>query len=1383
MKKRDLVFAGLLLLTAPVFAQSQLVRTSQDAKVIFEQKFESSWEEWSSKAVDTITVIEYYDHQGADNGTSFKPWTEPENWQRGTFRYDSIIPMFNGVKVTDSQAEIDANNWPGESFTIIPDNSVARKNAMLAFGEKDGGGDYYFSYTSDTCTLAAQSWGTYKGGYCANYRRNLFVRNLPIEPNSSYRLTFYVKANNTKKNDNNSPRMSAGVFRGYYASEKAFSMGVESDADHYKYNVQQEYTKDDFTGEWEKVTYMTYYLNDSIANNYVFVDGYWWANGEWTWQGKAKNPDTTNPNDYDLNYIVQPDKFFVRIGFISDFTEFLVDNLSLTKSWIAGCEYDKDKMRIDFGYKTNIIDLAKAAYAENKIAAKEVDAYVAPEMIDSLGYEYYFEVWGLNKKGEWEDVPIRSAEYHDDGYMYMFTDFYPVGDEWYPFSFDDYDSVLVTFHNPVDQADLCLKYTGTGADINNVFPNALDTTWIKNGKIVPDFYNEIAQANPYIFDGVHSLKDLPPVMQVAPYEEGAFGLETVREFRFKFSREVVIVNSTDPTKKAVAYVNNETWDLSWDAETSELVLTRPASYTGNLVGDYEIQINQIYGIGTEKGENVVAHYNFGPITRVFESQLVKKSDWRSEIVEETWDRPMPSSVWTYNNSDGFYGGDGHNYSPYKKNGLYKANDDGVHGDCFFYMTARTNGKYGSLWTTDNLTAGNYVLSFPAFGWARTSLITEVYVYPKPDEMTYAALEGSTKTKIGEIKPSKETSWSDNNESRDWIADVETFELTFSIPKDGDYVIEWRVNKDGSQSYYGVAIGNYSISTAGDLCYASTAALNKSVDAAKAVIELADEDLAHNGGSAYNALKLKVAYYDYNPLGEFTSTKPSEWAAAKKDLDDATAALKTRMDDVKKFTDEIEKVIAKLTDTETLYAGLETWKALDAIRVAALAINCPDKTSDELAALIKDYEAAITALDNRIAAVTAFDEQIARATKLIDAKQKENWNEYPAMVRVFEANKDFDKINGTDDDLAATTAVLKDANDAYEFKIYSLEPLTRRINALHTLADDLGSDIVSNDALEAIFAANEIDDDNLAEVYKSAIKIALYEKLAEDALSADSLEMTPFIKNYYLYQTVKYVDRSDKNMPDNQNAGADPDGGNIQYTQHKWNSGSLNGKMPIWVMITEVDFDNLYPGWTVRSFNTGNAMVTGDKSYANYQKGLPVFDAEIGMDWNGRAEMYTKLSDLPVGTYALAVELTEFTANEGEGKIATLDVALPDSTYSNKAVSSGVQTLKVDSIPVAEGDTLDIKFMLRSQNGWSRADNFSLLFLEAADYNYAAAAAGEKANLAKLISVVDLAPAKAAKVEYYNLDGVKIAAPKAGGISIRVTTMPNGKRVVEKILVK
>ncbi|MBO4560769.1 MAG: hypothetical protein J5705_02220, partial [Bacteroidaceae bacterium] len=474
MKKRDLVFAGLLLAVAPVFAQNvptEPTRTAKDAKVIFVQDFEADWETWSNQVVDQITELQYYNTDatgsasgkkiwpgGADNGT----W----NWNDVIVRTDSVLDLKNGVMTTDASGEVEM--YSKDRYTILEETSAERKQAMAQFGED--GGKYVFQYVSDSIEIS--DWSGTKH-YSPNYRRNLFVRGLPIEKESSYRLTFYVKTMPTYAHkDAYEPRLYADVMRGYFHAEKPFSMGLENDADHYKYNSTFEYEKTEFEqGEWEKVTFMTYYLNDSIANAFVFVNGYWWDT-DWTW---SKTSATPVPTDHNLLYTVQPDKFFVRISFSSNNTEFQIDNVSLTKSWIGGCEYDKDKMRIDFGYQTNLKELAQAAYAENKIAQKEVIAEVDPAKVDSLGYEYYFEVWGQKKDGTWEDVPIRSAEYHEDGYMYMFTDFYKVGDEWYPFLFDDYDSVLVTFHNPADQPELCLKYNGSK------FPMALDTTWIKNG--------------------------------------------------------------------------------------------------------------------------------------------------------------------------------------------------------------------------------------------------------------------------------------------------------------------------------------------------------------------------------------------------------------------------------------------------------------------------------------------------------------------------------------------------------------------------------------------------------------------------------------------------------------------------------------------------------------------------------------------------------------------------------------------------------------------------------------------------------------------------------------------------------------------------------------
>ena len=1239
MRKINLLLSGLLLVAAPALAQypDGPMRTSMDPKVIFVQDFETDWETWSNQVVDQITQIEYYDHEGETNGL-FKP-DELNRWEKGLYR-DTLINLYNRVEVTNAAAEIENNSYSSDNWSIISDDSYEHREALALFGEDGGTG--YFKYEAGPYYSDGNYYGTHDSeGYAPNYRRYLSIPGIYIQPEHSYRLTFYVKA--TQTSDNSPlPRMYANIMRGIYNIDKPFSMGSDN------YSNYFECKKDYFTGDWEKVTFMTYYLNDSVAQNYAYSDGYWWAEGYWTWNAYQ------NPVDYDLNYIVQPDKFFARLSFSSDMTEFQIDNLSVTESWIAGIDYYKDKLRVDFGYQTNISELAMAAYYENKINIKEVDAYVAADKINELGYEYYFEVWGLNKKGIWEDVPIRSAEYHDDGYLYMFTDFYMSQDGYHPFLFDDYDSILVTFHNPVDQPDLCIQYTGSR------YPKALDTEWIQAGKIVPDFYNEIATPNPYVFSDVISLKDMPPVMQVAQYEEGSFGLPAdTRELRFKFSREVVL-KGNDPTKNAVAYVGNENWDLAWDSSKAELVLSRPAQYTADLEGDYEVQILQLYGIGTIQGDDVYLHYHFGPFERI-PSGIAKTTDWKSEVTGTS--RPYPTSIYIHSGTDPFKKGDGAD-SP-GKCGLYNMNDEGMY-DCGIYLSSRKNTTTGNLYSIETLTAGNYSIEFRACGWGSNARRLVLMVYPAPDQELvdgndngFAVLESvDNKTVIGEI-----TSWDANiTAGGNWPAASYDLAFDFNVPDDGDYVLEFMT--DGSSDYKGVFFSNYSLMSKGDLSASYTIALNKSVDAAKVRLAAADENIDYYGGKIYIALKEKIAYYDYDPQGAFNSQYPSDWIVAKDDLDNAAAALKARMADVDNYLYALNNMAYIISDTEYRYSRTDAWQILNAVYNDALKVYCPDMTSEELAIHIYQFENAIASLN-------------------------------------------------------------------------AVEIQTMRINSLHDLATRLGSDIVQNADIEEIYITNEVDNDNLAKVYMSAIKIALYQKLAENPEAYYDFDLTPFIKNYYLYQTPKIVDRSDKNMPDNSSAGPDPDGANIQYTQHKWNSGDLNGKMPIWVMITDVDYDDLYPGWTVRSFTTGgNSMVTGDKSYTNYKNGMPVFDAEIAMEWNSKAEMYTSLSDLPVGWYTLGVNLTQFICNESEGKIAQLDVAKFDSIYSAKATVNGSQLLAVEDIPFSDGESFDIRFMLCSQNGLSSADNFYLTFKPMSYYDYEAAIEFAQVELQNAINNLD-----------------------------------------------
>ena len=1348
-----------------------------DAKQIFFQNFEAGWDEWSTTPIDSITVLEYYDHQGADNGTSFKPWSDPENWKKGIIRTDSTMILYNGIKPTDDPNEMPDknNNFPNEVYGTVKDIDAARTEAMSNFGEADKGGEYVLSYTSDTCTLAAQSWGTYKGGYTANYRRNLFVRGLPIEDSTSYRLTFYIKANRVAGHNRaeSKPRLSAGVFRGFYHAEKPFSMGIENDNNNYKYTAQFEYTKEEFTGEWEKINLMTYYINDSIANNFVFVDGYWWASGDWTW--KASSTGTSNPKDYDLNYIVQPDKFFVRLGFVSDYTEFKVDNLSLTKSWIAGCEYDKDKMRVDFGYKTNLGALAKAAYEKNKIDAVEV--------VNTNNK--YVDVWGQKDDNSWERVPINSIEYHGDGYMYLFTPSRVVNGQTVKVQFKSYKQVLVTFRNPVDQPELALKYTGKGNSATEGFPMGTDTAWIKAGKVVPNFYNELATPNPNIFDGVYSMKELPPVMQESEFEEGSFGLDpSKRTLWFKFSRQVEMDNLGEDSQKLIAYVGDEVWTPSWDAENSRVVLTRPEGKTAPLAGDVEIEMVKIFGIGTAQADNVVVNYHFGSYDRK-PDVFSKTTDWKSQVTGTS--RPYPTSVYVHSGTDPFKKGDGAN-SP-GKCGLYNMNGDGQY-NAGFYLSSRNGDATGNLYSIETLQAGDYTISFRALGWGSNNKALTVKLYAKPagelvdgNANGFAVLEAvQGKTIIG-----KQEKWDANISSAgDWKEGYVDLSYNFTIPANGDYVFEFFT--DGSSNYEGVIFSNYAIKSYAGLPGLCTVPLNESVDAAKARIALAkgenDADLAVNGGAIYNALVEKLAFYNYDPEGGFKAngaypTNPTAWKNAKKELDDATNLLKLRMDTVKAFTDKRAAVAAKLEANATV-ADLSTYKLLQAKADTANAYPVTTKGGKEIYAFNDRMQKAIDALDARLALNKKLSDELTKANNLIeDTEAKKDFEEYTELQAAYNANKDCDLINSLDDAINATYDAVHSAIYDYQFRVLRLQYATVRMHKLDSIAAKLGSDIVDNETVKAGLAAIEEDDPALAAIYISAIKIALYEKLdTDDAIyDEDSLDITPFISNYNLYQTPNILEKMDLQMPKNSGdmAVIGPKGENMLHTRHQYNE---NGNMPIWVIVPEQDITDLYPGWTVRAFRTGNTMVTGDKSYNNYKNAVPVFDGEIGMDWNCKAELKQDLANLPVGLYTLGVELPEI-KNNGSDKVITLKGNDKSAVMNDKNATVGALT--IDSIAVT--DSLKIDLVVMSENGWSRADNFTLAFRPDKSFEYGDAIAAEQANLTELLTIVNSAKAVAANVEYFTLGGVQVAAPKAGQILIRKTTNANGKVVTDKVLLK
>ena len=1442
MKKRDLLLAGLVLLNVSAFAQDEPTRYKDDAKVIFVQDFEdaptvfnkkvlnedpkrpTTLYTWNVNPVDSITQVAYYVKPDSVASFSIGSVAEMEaaQFEIAGIR-DTLMYLYDGVLRTDAV-------WPDDSALSFDKHFILQHDDVSQRGEGLGGQEYgldrwgenggsqYFRYYSATSDGVANRAGSDGDHYVPEYRRNLFIRNIPIEEESSYRVTVFVKPTlDAKSQTSIKPRLGLDLMRGYFHSEKSFMVNpfTKEAKNSWGQNVFATFNdKTDYTdleeGKWNKITLMAYYNNDELGSASPYLLSYYWQT-DWDWKVKVdENGKVADEGkDVKLRYIQQPDKYFVRLSFRSDSTIFDVDNLSLTKSWIGGVEYSGTMARVDFGYQTNLGALAEAAKEENKIASVELPGK-------------YFDVWGLydedkedpNNEVFWENVPILSAEYQGDGFMYMWTE--PWEDTGDPRIFDDYDSVLVSFTNPRDSAALMLKYTGAS------YPNGADSAWNadKENRIVFDFHNEIGYLNPTIAispvtkQPVRSLAELTPVLQKLPYEDGAFGLDPeTRELTFKFSKNLSFDNLRDKAKKSQVIViqggNEEFWtikDYEGDANTGWTTIQRPEDYSEPLAGDYQILFHKCThlnkpSLDTDYSEDYTVNYHFGNFDTDARSICISKSDWRSEITVDTWDRPTPVSLYASSSANAFYQGTGENFNPYTKTGLYKMQDDGVHGDCLFYLTSYKKGQLGHLYSSETLSKGNYKLSFYAFGWARNSLTTNVYVYPKPEEMTEEALNANkaaaANALVGSVKPSYQTSWSGNADEHKWDgssgnvkgSDLSYCNFGFEIPADGEYIIEWEVNHDGSQSYYGVALTNYSVWTDGGLSFGPVADVNASIDAAAAKLLEAGAATKYQGAD-YDALT------DVKTVADaFVGTQkasmvnlPSVYAAEKKEIDAAINVLKLHMDTVDAFYKAYADAEAKLAvyaDSLVAYQGFAAVDALQTTVEGYATYDCSTQAPGQIAADTKILTDAIAAVDARQALVDKLNQAVADAeTALTTFAHLSAYSVYTDVEDIIALVAEVNKVSAEDAEIVSLTTEVDSKRMALSNRDNLAKVATKRIKALDQLAKNLKAAYSDNEDKAAEIADRiakvDFDDDELANIQKAAITAALYDLIAADTAIVDSIDLTPFIKNYHLYATINgpVVDNTALELPNSRNddkckAENNP-GSSIMHIKHQWGQDAL-GKT-IWVLMYGKEFDDVFPGWTVQSFIAGgHSMVTPDDAtdkYSNLSKGVGVFDGKLTMDWNSKAEMKTSVADLPAGIYALNVAVAS--NKSGDSKLT----ATADGKDYVKNMPKDNTDAKIDSIAISAGQ-LDIDFVLASTDGGSQADDFSLMFLgKDASFNYAMAAQSAKEYLNNLITVVDFTEVDGAEYEYYTLSWIKVETPEKGQVYFRKLG-----NVVEKVIFK
>ncbi|MBO7049740.1 MAG: hypothetical protein J6W42_03895 [Bacteroidaceae bacterium] len=1389
MRKIYLLFAGALLATLP--ALSQPTRTPYDAKIIFHQNFEAtegltdeeSYIEWSRTPIDTIRELEYYSRIGTSSlssGTDI--YDGSTDWEIFAVRTDSAssewtdvkpgdgIVMFNGVETTSSASEKANKVYQFDEYKIKNDKGIDanRIAAFEAYGED--GGKSFFQYTTGDISKARTAGEISSSHYSSDtrstkkYRRDLYVRGLDIEDESSYRLTFFIK---TKKLNSWEPLFYADVMRGYHHQRAAFSMGYKSGKEFILENPS-------FTdGQWQKITLMTYYLNAHEADGYVIYKGdYSWSD-DWTWHPSQDLwPAGKTLNDGDnLNYIKQPDKFFLRFSFATDSIEYSLDNIALTKSWIAGCEYYKDKLRVDFGYDTNLKDLAKAAKAKTNIAAVEIP--------DEDGK--YFEVWCLKKgcdpddPNSWEDMPIRSAEYHDDGYMYMFTDFYTVGGEEYPFEFEDYDQVLVTFHNPQDNPEMTLKYTGS------LYPKALDTEWVEAGKIVPDFYNEIATPNPYVFNGIHSMSVLPPVLQEIPYEDGSFGLDPVDQFEFKFSRKVLLDDAGEASTKVIAYVGNNVWIPSYkDGDEKTLVITKPNNLPA-LKGDVEIHIIQIMGVGpTEEGEEVLLHYHFGEFSKTVSATQIN-SDWRSEAptVLEGYN---PASTYVYDAASSFRKGS--NSSSKKAKSRVHAMGASYPDNCGYQLTTQSSstgeGKTANVYTIVHFDkAEDCIIQFKATGWSYSSnklpgIPGYLYFYPKPDgeladgnENGFAILEACQKTEIGTFTPTTFVNKGDieDKDTGEWPSDVETFKFNFTVPEAGDYVFEW-VAKNGNKDGY--LMSNYSISSAnaGDLSTMYVKSINDIYD--KAVEKKAEVDNATRDykGDLYNSFASLIATFKENA---FKETAPSAYNNNVTIMSNAISEMQARMDTVDLYYATEANAKAKLDGINGDSVNLTSYKALDQHIKANAGLVCSTKQTSELTAQINAYESEMQAIDDRLALMDKFADAIKETKALIDDKDaRNNYEEYALMVRAYNSSVTYDVITPDDDAMNAQFNLLAGAKKAYVFRYDAYVAKTRQIKELFALADTLGYDFAGleggKDGVKAAIDALDDEDAQLSTVLRQAAILQINRIYAANNPSQlqklAGLNVSALIPNYYLRNDVQ-IDRDLKQRSNG-----------TWYINRKANT-------------------DIIPGWTLTpNSSSGYWYFTTAKvddpyetaAYTDWEADGHIFIGGLRSATSTKGVINTDVVGLPQGYYGVGLYCYNNTSDLYYEFKSEADTVYTDKVINlNGGKNTVFKEIVLDSVYV--NGTLYYKIDQKSSSSGEFDMRSAVLRLTAPDseFSYDGVVTTQEAELTQLITIVD-APVQKAGVQYYNLGGMQVDAPKSGEILIR-KTVQGGKVVVDKVLIK
>ena len=389
--------------------------------------------------------------------------------------------------------------------------------------------------------------------------RAVKFRNLPLQEGKSYRLTWRFKGSNMW-NDGTTDKKSRMFVSLMQGGENADISLLDANGNEFRYEVS--YFNED---NYETYTRMFYFASEQLQK-----DTY------------AKNHPDKDP---------LADTFFATFNVVNP-GEYMLDEVDLVESPIAGVAFEFNTIRVDFGFGTNVKDLASASPLGRVLLPLDC------AKVSVNGTE----------------VAVEAVELHKDGYMYIYTEE----------DIDDDAEVKVSFTNPADEAQQ-VKYKG------NLAPEGA----------VPDFTGEAGSYDDRsgISDNVSFDYLEPSFLKVVP-EDGSFGLsEDLNEVSFTFDRKV-------KTADIVCMLNDDEKLVVKNAEdAAETVVFQRAGGKAFDKGLNDVLLsNVISEKGTESSKTFTASFEVGKVQVASESYDLVSGYNFNEAAANT----IPEG-WTVNN--------------------------------------------------------------------------------------------------------------------------------------------------------------------------------------------------------------------------------------------------------------------------------------------------------------------------------------------------------------------------------------------------------------------------------------------------------------------------------------------------------------------------------------------------------------------------------------------------------------------------------------------------------------------------------------------------------------------------------------------------------------